>query len=207
MTPDRLTRAALCAAGALLVACGGKDASRTDSADSAAAAAEAPAPADSTPAASPSAAAEPASTPLTPEDIGRWQKGMAAELAAVHDAGSRLKSAKSGEDTLSAMMAMQEMNTAGAGAKAAGVDEDRYKLIRSSLASVAGYLAPQIGGIDTTMLSPAQREEMRKGNEAQLKQMEGTVPPAVVEALRPRAAELRKQSLELAGARLKAAGA
>jgi hypothetical protein len=37
--------------------------------------------------------------------------------------------------------------------------------------------------------------------------MEGTVPPTVVEALRPRAAELRKQSLELAGARLKAAGA
>jgi hypothetical protein len=36
--------------------------------------------------------------------------------------------------------------------------------------------------------------------------MEKDVPAEVVEALRPRAAELRKQSLELVGARLKAAG-
>jgi hypothetical protein len=56
------------------------------------------------------------------------------------------------------------------------------------------------------MLSAPQREEMRQGNEAQLKQMEDRVPPAVVEALRPRAAELRKQDLELVAARLKGSG-
>jgi len=68
-----------------------------------------------------------------------------------------------------------------------------YKLIRSDLSAAAGYPAPQIGGLDTTMLSAAQREEMRQGNDAQLKAMEGRVPSPLVEALRPRAAELRKQ--------------
>ena len=86
------------------------------------------------------------------------------------------------------------------------MDEERYKLIRSDLSAAAGYLAPQIGGVDTTMLSAAQREEMRQGNEAQLKQMEDRVPPSVVEALRPRAAELRKQDLELTVERLKGSG-
>jgi len=56
------------------------------------------------------------------------------------------------------------------------------------------------------MLSAAQREEMRQGNDAQLKAMEDRVPSPVVEALRPRAAELRKQDLELVAARLKGSG-
>jgi hypothetical protein len=204
MNPDRLSRAAVAMACALLAACGGKDASRADSADNADppdAAAEAPAPA-----ATSAAPSNPATAPLTVEDIDRWQRGMAAELEAVHQAAAKLKSATTGEDTLSSMMGLQEMSTAAAGAKAAGVDEERYKMIRSDLSAAAGYLAPQIGGVDTTMLSPAQRDEMRQGNEAQLKQMEDRVPPALVEALRPRAAELRTQSLELAGARLKGSG-
>ena len=204
MNPDRFSRAALAMAGVLLVACGGKDASRTESADGADQAdsvAETPAPA-----ATPAASANPTTVPLTAEDIDRWQRGMTAEREAVHQATAKLKSAKTGEDTLSSMMAMQDMSTAAAGAKAAGVDEERYKLIRSDLSAAAGYLAPQLGGVDTTMLSPAQRDELRQGNEAQLKQMEDRVPPAVIEALRPRAAELRKQDLELTGERLKGAG-
>jgi hypothetical protein len=201
MNPDRLSRAALAVAVALLVACGGKDASRADSADAAD-------PGDTVAEAPVSAAtptpANPTTAPLGVEDIDRWQRGMAAELEAVHQAAARLKGARTGEDTLSAMMGMNDMSTATAGAKAAGVDEERYKLIRSDLSAAAGYLAPQLGGVDTTMLSPAQRDEMRQGNEAQLKQMEDRVPPAVIEALRPRAADLRKQDLELTGERLKA---
>jgi hypothetical protein len=203
MNPDRSLRAALAMAVALLVACGGKDPSRADSADAADPAdtvAESPVSATT-----PTTQANPTTAPLTVEDIDRWQRGMAAELEAVRQAAAKLKSARSGEDTLSAMMAMNDMSTAAAGAKAAGVDEERYKLIRSDLSAAAGYLAPQLGGVDTTMLSPAQREEMRQGNEAQLKQMEDRVPPAVIEALRPRAADLRKQDLELTGERLKGA--
>jgi hypothetical protein len=161
------------------------------------------------PAPAPDAAGQsggPSSAPLSVEDIERWEKGMAAELAAVQEAGAKLESAKTGEDTLSALMGVQEMTTTAAGARAAGLDEERYSVVRSDLSAAAAYLTPHLGGIDTTMLSPAQREEMREMNAAQLKQMEGRVPAEVVEALKPKAEALRKKSLELAGARLKGAG-
>jgi hypothetical protein len=148
----------------------------------------------------------PSSAPLAVEDIARWEKGMAAELAAVQEAGAKLKSAKTGEDTLSALMGVQEMTTTPVGARAAGVDEERYSALRSDLSAATSYLTPHLGGIDTTLLSPAQREEMRQMNAAQLKQMEGRVPAGVVEALKPKAEALRKKDLELAGARLKGAG-
>jgi hypothetical protein len=148
----------------------------------------------------------PTSAPLSVEDIERWEKGMAAEMAAVQEAGAKLKSAKTSEDTLSALMGVQEMTTTAPGARAAGLDEERYSVVRSDLSAAVAYLTPHLGGIDTTMLSPAQRDEMRQMNAAQLKQMEGRVPAEVVEALKPKAEALRKKSLELAGARLKGAG-
>jgi hypothetical protein len=189
---------------AMLAACGGE--SRTDDADAAPESTpeEAPAPAESEPAATP--ASDRANAPLTTADIDRWAKGMAGELEAVKEAGAKLQTAKTADDTMSAMMGAQDMNTASAGANAAGVDLERYKVIRTNLSTAASYLAPQLGGIDTTMLSPAQREEMRQMNATQLAQLESAVPKEVVEALRPRAAELRTKDLELVGARLKAAG-
>ena len=146
------------------------------------------------------------SAPLSVDDIERWEKGMAAELAAVQEAGGNLTRAKTGEDTLSALMAVQEMTTTPAGARAAGLGQERYNVVRSDLSAAVAYLTPHLGGIDTTMLSPAQREEMRQMNAAQLKQLEGRVPAEVVEALKPKAEALRKKALELAGARLKGAG-
>jgi hypothetical protein len=86
------------------------------------------------------------------------------------------------------------------------LEQERYKFVRSNLSSVAGYMTPWLGGIDTTMLSPAQREEMRTNNEAQIQRMQAEVPSEVVEAMRPRATELRTKSMELVGARLKGAG-
>jgi hypothetical protein len=143
---------------------------------------------------------------VTVADIDSWQKGMAAELEAVRAAGEQLKSAKTGDDTLSALMGMQEMATQETGAKAAGLELERYKFVNSELSAAVSYLTPQLGGIDTTMLSAAQRDELRESNAAQLKQMEDRVPADVVDALRPRAPELRKQSLELVAERLKSAG-
>jgi hypothetical protein len=151
-------------------------------------------------------AANPTVVPLTKDDIARWEKGMDGELQAVKEAGAKLKVARNGEDTLNAMMGVQEMGTVEAGAKAAGVDPERYKFIRSNLSAVVGYLTPTLGGIDTTNLPPAQRDELRKGNEAQLQRMQQEVPADVVEALKPRAVELRKKNMELVGARLKGAG-
>ena len=151
-------------------------------------------------------AADPGQAPLTVADIDRWDKGMAGELEAVHAAAAKLKDAKTGDDTLTAMMGVQDMATSEAGAKAAGVDEERYKLIRSNLSAAASYLAPTIGGVDTTMLSADQRAEMKRTNQAQLDQMKDLVPTDVVAALTPKAAELRKKDLELVGARLKGTG-
>ena len=165
---------------------------------------QAEAPADAS--AGSTGASDQAASPVTVADIGRWERGMAAELAAVRESGEKLKSAKSGEDTLSALMGVQEMATIPAGARAAGLDEERYKTVRSNLSAAVAYLTPHLGGIDTTLLSADQRDEMRRMSAAQLEQLKGTVPEEVVEALQANAEALRKKELELSGARLKGAG-
>jgi hypothetical protein len=60
--------------------------------------------------------------------------------------------------------------------------------------------------MDTTQMPQSQRDQFRADRDAYLQQMEAQVPSEVIEALKPRAAELRKQELELVGARLKGAG-
>jgi hypothetical protein len=156
--------------------------------------------------AQPAPSTNPTTVPLTKADIERWEKGIAGEMKAIEEAGAKMKTARSGEDTVMAMMGVQETATSEAGAQAAGLEHERYKFVRSNLSAVVGYLTPSQGGIDTTMLSQAQRDEMRQMNEARIKQMQQEVPAEVVEALRPRAVELRKKSWELIGARLKGAG-
>ena len=204
---DRFSRAALaCALAFTLSACGGGDSDTEETSPPAGTGADAEAGGEAAQPARDPAASSSTTAPVTVADIGRWQKGMAAEREAVRAAGARMKEAKTNEDTLSAMMAVQEMTTQEVGARAAGLDPGRYRFIHSELSAAVSYLTPHLGGIDTTMLSPAQREELRESNAAQLKQMEERVPSDVVEALRPRAAELRKQSLELVGERLKSAG-
>jgi hypothetical protein len=196
----QLPSAALLVTALLFAACGGGAADRgTPGSDP-----QAQAPADSS--AGSSEASDPASLPVTVADIDRWKKGMEAELAVVRESGEKLKSAKSGEDTLSALMGVQEMATIPAGARAAGIDEERYKAVRSNLSAAVAYLTPHLGGIDTTLLSAEQRDEMRRMNAAQLEQLKGAVPGEVVEALKPNAEALRKQEIELSGARLKGAG-
>jgi hypothetical protein len=203
---DRLPRTALaCVLAFALTACG--DGGGESRSDEAAPPADAGADTNAGGEAAPPASDAPAGLqPVTVPDVESWKNGMAAELVEVRAAGTKLKGAKTSDDTLSAMMAMQEMATQEAGAKAAGLDLERYKFVNSELSAAVSYLAPQLGGIDTTMLSPTQRDELRESNAAQLKQMEDRVPADVVEALRPRAAELRRQSLELVAERLKSAG-
>jgi hypothetical protein len=196
-------------AGLLALGCGKKAADT--SADDAGSTSGEVAETSSSSAGSPSqtaSAANPASAPLTRADVQRWERGMEGELKAVQEASIKMKSARTGEDSLNAMMGVQEMSTAPAGAKAAGVDEERYKFIRSNLSAVVSYLTPpELEGMDTTKMPQSLRDEFRTGREAQLQRMATDVPADVVEALRPRAAELRKKDMELAGARLKGAGA
>jgi hypothetical protein len=192
---------------ALLTGCGGKS-DHSKSSPETASSEEAAAPAETASSAvADQPTSNPVTAPLTDSDIDRWERGLAAELQGVREAGAKLKTARTSEDTLNAMMGVQEMATVEAGAKAAGLDPERYKFVRSSLSAVVGYLTPSMGGIDTTMLSQAQRDELRQSNEAQIKRMEQEVPPEVVAALKPRAVELRRKDLELVGARLKGVGA
>jgi hypothetical protein len=207
MNLDRLV--AVTASGMLLAslyACGTRDA-KSDADDGAAASKEA-APAEdvSADAPEPAAPADAGPKPVTVADIDRWDKGMAAELEAVHEAGAKLKQAKTAEDSSTAMTGVLDTETLGAGAQAAGVDRERYNLIRSTFSSAAGYLAPSVGGLDTTTLSPEQRDQMKRDNAAQLEQMKDVLPPDVVQALTPKAAQLRTRDLQLTMARLKTAG-
>lgn len=198
----RLPRAALaCVLALTLGACGGGD----SDADEASPPAETGADAEAAPSAEPDASGG-AAAPVAAADLDRWQTGLAAELEAVRKAGARMREAKTNEDTLSAMMAVQEMATQEIGARAAAMNLERYRMVHSELSAAVSYLTPHLGGIDTTMLSPEQRVELRQSNEAQLKQMEARVPAEVVAALRPRAAELRKLTLELVAERLKSVG-
>jgi hypothetical protein len=93
----------------LLAACGGGDrppgASDTDAAVSDAA----PPPDGAAPASAPAPGPDQSSAPLTPDDIGRWEKGLQGELEAVQAAAAKMKAARTGEDTLNAMMGVQEM--------------------------------------------------------------------------------------------------
>jgi hypothetical protein len=191
----------------LFSGCGRKDAQPDPSAEAGSSSEDSAAQADESSSPQPAQpAANPTTAPVSKDDIARWEKGIDGEMQAVKEAGAKLKTARNSEDTLNAMMGVQEMATTEAGAKAAGVDPERYKFIRSNLSAVVGYLTPALGGIDTTMLSAAQRDELRKGNEAQLQRMQQEVPADVVEAIKPRATELRKKDMELVGARLKGAG-
>jgi hypothetical protein len=190
----------------LLSACGRKDTKNGSSGENASAEEAAPSAENASSSQPAQPAANPSTAPLTTADIARWEKGIEGEMQAVRESAAKFKAARTSDDTLNAMMGVQETSTREAGAKAAGLDPERYGFVRSNLSAVVGYLTPALGGIDTTMLSPAQRDEMRQGNEAQIQRMQQEVPAEVVEAIRPRAVELRKKDMELVTARLKGAG-
>lgn len=173
--------------------------------------------ADSTPPAtapSTSAAVTPASSsaasadaPITVADIDAWQKGMTAELKAVQDAGTARQNAKNATDTLNAMFGANDMSTRPAGAKATGMSEARYQYVSNKLSSIVGNLSPIETEMNMKDMPEAIRKQMQQNREQSATQEMAGMAPDVQAALRARAADLRKQSLELAGARLKAAGA
>ena len=202
LLPTRTIVPALVAA-MLLTGCGRTDDSDASPADSASSDTAVATPSTAQPSSSASANT-PAS--LTADDIDRWQKGMDAELEAVKKAGTDLKAAKTSNDTLSAMMATNDMTTRAAGAKAAGVDEERYQLIRSTLSSVVGQMAPIEQEMDVSKLPANAVAELKKSRDEGLARVTAELSAQLVDALKPRAAALRKQDLTLTAERLKAAG-
>ncbi|HEX6537300.1 MAG TPA: hypothetical protein VF041_22150 [Gemmatimonadaceae bacterium] len=146
------------------------------------------------------------SAPITVDDIDRWQLGMAAEMDAVKAAAAKLASAKTGEDTVNAMFDATDMGTREEGAKAAGVDEERYQFIRTTLSSAVSQLTPIEQELNVAQMPKSMVDEMKKNREAAVARMSADIPPDVMAALRPRAVMLRKQDLTLSAARLKEMG-
>jgi len=185
--------------------------SRDAATDSTAAATDStpPATAPSTSAAVTPASSSAASTdaPITVADIDAWQKGMTAELTAVQDAGTARQNAKNATDTLNAMFGANDMSTRPAGAKGAGMSEARYQYVSNKLSSIVGNLSPIEAEMNMKDMPESFRKQMQQSREQSATQEMAGMAPDVQAALRARAADLRKQSLELAGARLRAAGA
>jgi hypothetical protein len=192
-----LAAVAVTACGAKSASQSGTDSVATQHADSSAAAPAAAASAAPTPAAD-------ANVALSVADIDRWQHGMDAELKAVQDAEAQLKNAKTSNDTLNAMFAANETSTRPAGAKGAGVDEQRYQHIKTTLSSIVGSMASIEKEMDVSKMPAQMVAALKQGREQSLARATEGVPADVVNALRPRADELRKQDLALTAARLKA---
>lgn len=188
----------------LIGACGGgepgDESTDTDSADAVNASADAP-----LPAAAPAARVSPEAS-MTVEDIDRWQRGMQAELEAVRQAGLQLRSARTGTDSMSAIAAANETSTRAAGAKGAGIDEERYEVIGTAMSSIVRYMAPLETEMKVSEMPAEVVTMLRRTRDSSLTRALASFPPVVVDALRPRAAELRKLEMTLVGERLKAAG-
>lgn len=132
---------------------------------------------------------------------------MEAELNAVKEAATKLSSAKDENEKLEALHASTEMGTIEAGATAASVDPDRYRRIRNHFSGAVSQLSPIEMEMDVTQMPKGMVEQMQQARAAGAAQLEGQLPPDVLEALKVRAAELRQQEKLLVAERLKVATA
>lgn len=147
----------------------------------------------------------PVTAALSVEDIERWQRGVQAEAAAVQEASARLDEAKNNDEKLDAITAATELKTLEKGAAAAGLSTDRYRFVRNTFSNAVSQLTPLEQEMDVSAMPKEMLEQMRQAREASVAQLAGTIPADVIEALRPKASELRKQDVTLAGERVKIA--
>lgn len=194
-----------------LVGCGGsKPAAESDAAAEASAEAPAAQPA-------PAAPSESRSTQLTVADLDAYEKGVQAQIDAVRKSSERLKTAKTADDTLSAIGDALPANTEQIGAQAAGMDVERWKVISGQIdavlqahagsAMMAQMASPQ--AMDTASLPPDQRARVRENLKQAQDQMAqqtaqayGSLPPDLVAAFKARAPHLDSLRLRLAGAQM-----
>lgn len=126
-----------------LAACGGGADADADSL--AAAEAEAMAPEAAAEAASADAGAE---AELGAADLDAYERALAAEVEVLREAVEARARARTGEDTLSAIMAATDMQSVPAAAQRAGLDADRYRRLENAF-------GPALSG---RMMNPAMRE-------------------------------------------------
>lgn len=173
-----------------------------------------------------SAAVAMASPGATTEEVGEaelelYERGLAAEIEVLREAVARMASARTGEDTLSAIMAATEMQSVPEAAQRAGVDVERYRRLEGVFGpALSGRMMnPAMRGMtaqmDTSTLAELPAEEQARVRES-MAQMNAafsdsaayrTVPPALHAAFKARAEQrldaLWKERFEL---RARAAG-
>ena len=190
------------AACALLAACSGAG----DAADDTTAADTSSGGIAATASDAPAAAAD---APLAEADLDAYARALEAEVALLRTAVERRTQAKTGEDTLSAMMAASEGETVPAAARQAGLDAARYRHLEETLGRAVGARL-QNPGMLAAMASPdtshfkdlpadqaAQQREQLAKNVADMQAAWGdsatyaSVPPALLDRFK-----------ELASARL-----
>ena len=222
-----ITAALLALALALPLACGkGDDAERT-AGDSAAdvddgAGAESAAVTDSSSSGAATAAADapnPVTAPVTAEDFDRYERGLAAEIAAVRKAIEDRRAAKSSTDSLTAQFAALESGTKDAGARAAGLSVDRYRYLDQELGATisARVMSPAMlkNMPDSSTLKdiPAEQRDQARKNMQEMRAAfsdsatHRRIPPELQAAFRARAsARLDTLWKELFALRMQAAG-
>jgi hypothetical protein len=181
---------------ALTAACGGGG----DDAAADSLLAEEPAPVDST-AIGAAVAAPAGDAELTEGDLEAYERGLAAEVEVLREAVERRANARTGEDTLSAIMAATDMQSVPAAAERAGLDADHYRRLEGAFGPVLSKrimnpgMREQTAQADTSQLAQLPAEEAERVR-ANLREMAAafsdsaaysTLPPALVETFRQRA--------------------
>lgn len=155
------------------------------------------------PAATPAAASNPVTAPVTAEDFERYERGLAAEIAAVRKAMIDRRAAKSSTDSLTAQFAALEAGTQEVGAQAAGVSVDRYRYLNQELGATvsARVMSPAMlkGLADSSAIQnlPAERQEEARKN---MREMRAVYSDSAVHRRIP--AELQRAFKSRASARL-----
>lgn len=215
----RLLPLGVLAACLTLAACGGSDAD-ADAVDSTVADSGTAAVAMADP-----APAGDAEAPLAEADIDAYERGLAAEVQLLREAIEKQRAAKTGEDTLSAIMSATDMVTVPAAAQKAGLDASRYRTLDNTLGRAIGARIQNPGMLaamakpDTSYLKdlPADQAEQQRtqlrANQEEMQKAWGDsatyagVPPAILDRFKERATAqldtLWRQRFEL---RMRAAG-
>ena len=194
-SPRRSRRVVALSLLAVTVACSGGD---DAAADSLAAATDAAETAAAATAAAPAAQTE---AELGAADVDAYERGLAAEVEVLREAVERRAGARTGEDTLSAIMAATEMQSVPAAAERAGLDVDRYRRLENAFGQVLSKrvmnpaLLAQTAQADTSQLAqlPAEAQERARANmrEAAAAFSDSatyrTLPPALHDTVRQRA--------------------
>jgi hypothetical protein len=154
---------------------------------------------------------------LTAADLDAYERGVRREITIVEGAKAKVRSSRSGTDTLSALGTAIPQETQQKGAEAAGISVDRYRQVVDAVDAIlaaADLDAPMTkmmadAAKDTANVPPEMRAQLRENIATQRQQLEQqratrykSVPPDVLPTFQRRAPGLDSLRAQLLRARL-----